>query len=344
MQTTTKRPKFYDRIDAALEGRSRLVSAIEALVAELNPNRIGSDVRNLLVVLRGTPTAEEFVQEESKAVWLPLLLRGALSDTSKEELQQILSDVTFAAESRNIRWRSFAYPLVVGGAAILLFVLLSVTVLPTFQKMFKEFQLKLPLATQAVLAVSNFINARPVLFFFGLCGFAIATGGMKWFLKLCMQRAETSWLLGSLSAGNTESVKAMGRFTSTLAELLRIEAPLDEAIVIAGRASQNLRFRIVSKTQSMDIGASEKFNKDSTVAHNYPSLVIHALEAAPNGGPSIELLRNISNIYFDRVQQRFNWTTGLMGPLSMLGVGLCVAFVVIALFMPLISLITSLSG
>ena len=344
MQTTTERPEFYERIDAALERRDKLASAIEALSSELDSKQVSPDVRNLLVTLRGTPTAEQFVQDASKAAWLPILLRGLSSETSREELQQIMSDVTIATESRRNRWRNSAYPLVVGGSAILLFVFLSLTVIPTFQEMFREFQLRLPWSTKAVLATSSFINARPFFFCVLLLALTLAAWSLNRIFSLCMRAVETSWLLGSLVSGNSESVKAMGRFTSTVAELLCIGAPLKEAIVIAGRASQNLRFRNVSATISREMGAEGKFKKDSVVAHNFPSLVIHAFQAAPNGSPSIELLRHLSTIYFDRVRQRYSWSTGMMGPLSILGVGLCVGVVVVALFMPLFTLITSLSG
>ena len=217
------------------------------------------------------------------------------------------------------------------------------TVIPVFQKMFGEFQLKLPWFTNIVLAASSFINARPFFFCALLLVVALAAWSMNRIFSLSMRAAEASWLLGSLVSGNSESVKAMGRFTSTVAELLCIGAPLKEAIVIAGRASQNLRFRNVSATMSREMGAEEKFKKDSVVAHNFPSLVVHAFQAAPNGSPSIELLRHLSTIYFDRVRQRYSWSTGMMGSLSILGVGVCVGMVVVALFFPLLSLITSLN-
>lgn len=343
MSSVTERPEFYQRIDAALERRDKLASAIDALSEETKTPHVGKDVRELVSALRSGATTEQFVEEGSKAVWLPLILRGVSSGASTVEFAQIMSEVTFATENRKSRWRSFAYPLVVFGIAILVFVFLSVTVLPTFQKMFREFELKLPLATRSLLVISNQINERPVVFCLSLPGVILAAWGLRRFLLLCKRYTDTTWLFGSLTAGNTESVKAMGRFTSTLAELLYVGAPLNEAILIAGRASQNLRFRNASERLSRDIGSSEKFSHASTVAHNFPALVTHALEAGPNGGPSIALLRQVSAIYINRVRHRFSWSAGLLAPLSIVGVGLCVGFVVIAIFTPLVSLITSVS-
>ncbi len=344
MSTINERPEFYQRIDAALDRRHKLATAIEALMEETQSRFVSADVRDLISTLRGSATTEQFVQDGTKAIWLPLLLRGVSSDAPSAEFEQIIKDVTFATEDRKRSWLKFAYPLVLLFAAVLLFVFLAKAIIPTFQDMFRDFELRLPGLTKLVFSISDQINNQTGVFFLFLIGLALAGWWIRRFLQLCFQLTETTRLLGSLSAGSTESVKAMGRFTSTLAELLSIGSPLNAAILIAGRASQNLRFRIVSETLSKDIGSSGKFNYKSAVAHNFPALVTYALEAGPNGGPCIPLLRQISAIYIDRVRHRLSWASGLVAPLWIIAVGLCVGFVVISLYMPLVQLITALSG
>ena len=174
MSAVTQRPEFYQRIDAALERRNKLASAIEALSEETKSTRVGKDVRELVSALRGGATTEQFVQEGSKAVWLPLILRGVSSGASTVEFAQIMSDVTFATENRKSRWRSFAYPLMLFGSAILVFVFLSVTVLPTFRTMFSEYQLRLPRMSTLVFSISDQINNHTGTFCLILIGFVLA--------------------------------------------------------------------------------------------------------------------------------------------------------------------------
>ena len=344
MAETIQRPEFYQSIDAALTHRTKLANAIEAFAVETNSRQVGKDIREFVIALRGDATTEQFVGEGSKAVWLPLLLRGFAAHGSTEAFRQILSDVTFAEENRRSKWRTFAYPLVIFGSAILMFVFLSITVIPTFEKMFREFELKLPFATRSVLSMSRPIREQPFLTCLSILAALVVVWGLRRLFHWIRREMEWNWFFGSLSTGSTGNVKAMARFTSTLAELLNIGAPLQEAILIAGRSSQSTQFRHASRVLSRDIGTSEKFRYDSAVAHNFPSLVVQALEAGPNGGPSIALLRQVSNIYFDRVRLRFSWSEGFLAPLSIIGIGLCIGYVVIAIFMPLISLITGLSG
>ena len=348
MPTESERPEFYQRIDDALMRGNELASAIESLAAESHSNRMPSDVKALLVFLRGSPKAEDFVQEGSQAAWLPLILRGISADGTTsdnvEDLKQIENDLRNAEDTRTNQWRFFAYPLVILGCSIVLFVVLSLTVLPTFQKMFREFELKLPATTRWMMSISDLIRFKPVIFCLSLVGVALVPLIARKLFSICFQYLETSWLLGFFLSGGTGSIKAMGRFTATLAELLHIGAPLNHAVSIAGRASQNLRFRIASDRMAMDIGSSGRFCNQSRAAGNVPELVRHALEAGPNGGPSIALLRQVSTNYVDRAKVRFNWSAGFLSPLVLLFLGFVVGFIVLSLFLPIISLVTSLSG
>ena len=71
--------------------------------------------------------------------------------------------------------------------------------------------------------------------------------------------------------------------------------------------------------------------------------MIHALESGPDGGPDIALLRELSAMYGDRAAQRVDWSSGVLAQLAIVMVGLVVGYVVLALFMPLFSMVSSLS-
>ena len=92
--------------------------------------------------------------------------------------------------------------------------------------------------------------------------------------------------------------------------------------------------------------ANEMASGVTLQSHVYPltATVLHALNAGISTPARIRLLREISNCYADRVRIRLSWTRGFIEPVSILIVGALVAVVVIALFLPLVSLINALSG
>ena len=71
--------------------------------------------------------------------------------------------------------------------------------------------------------------------------------------------------------------------------------------------------------------------------------MIRALEPEPGGQPNVALLRELSAIYGDRAGQRIDWTTGAITQFAILAIGIAVGFVVIAMFSPLVSLVSALS-
>jgi len=344
MSAAIERPAYLRSIDEALENGSKIASAIEALAAETPSRNLTIDLQELIRTLRGKPTAEQFVNDESKAVWLPLVLRANSSTTPSGNFKQLFDDLTVANQIRQSKRLQFAYPLIVLAITVGLFVVLANTIVPTFEKMFREFQLKLPRATQLIIEISSTIRTQPVLSCLWLLGLTLVLVGFRKVSSLLVRHLEVTSLVGPHLAGNSESVRAMGRFTSTLAELLDVGAPLNEAILIAGKASQNLRFIKTSAILSKEINFLSAVVEDSTVAQNFPNLVFRALQAGPNKTPSIPLLRQLSAIYFERVRQRVEWSAALFSPLMIIGIGVVTGFTVLALFMPLVSLITSVSG
>jgi len=71
--------------------------------------------------------------------------------------------------------------------------------------------------------------------------------------------------------------------------------------------------------------------------------VIYAIEPKHNAVPSFALLRELSALYEERVAARYDWAGGAVGVFGVLVVGSLVAFIIIALFMPLVELISGLT-
>jgi len=85
-------------------------------------------------------------------------------------------------------------------------------------------------------------------------------------------------------------------------------------------------------------------SSQSSVKHTWSfSPVAMAALQYPDSTKRVALLRSLSDLYWNRLRVPSRASAGWIGPITVVLVGLFVAFVVIALFMPLISLVTSLS-
>ena len=341
--STSVRPNHLRLIDEALERRHGLISLLEAAEQEFAWIGSSSSFRHVTAALKRDVTAEEILNDGVLAAWLPVLMADSKASGSASQYEQLLKMMSQESVRRRSHWQSLAYPFILLFFVFAILVMMSIWIIPTFSKMFREFELKLPAPTRIVFAISGFINEYPMF----LAGAVCVVLGSAWLLagvfRRSIQYVQLSGVCGRFFAGSTSNVVAMSRFAATLSELLSIGTPIPEALKIAGIASQRVHFRVRSEQLAQEFKSSNNPTVRSAVAHNFPSTLLYALSAGTDGGPSIPLLRQLAAIYSDRSRNRSQLSSNFNSSIMVAVIGALVGFVILALFMPLFSLITALS-
>ena len=142
-----ERDAFYARVNQALERRGELIPALNAIAEEMPASDASRDLRQLVRELERSPTAELFVTKPTTAPWLPVIVRGATSPSTATRYSRLLDDASRESENRKSLRMLLAYPLFlfVFGSVVVGFMLLLIV--PTFEKMFGEFGMRLPSPT-----------------------------------------------------------------------------------------------------------------------------------------------------------------------------------------------------
>ena len=324
--------------DKILERRDTLIPALHALANELPVGRARREITQLASEVSGAHSGAELCQHENAIRWLPLLASGFAGESSSQRLSDLIAYATRDLQNRMYRRQMIAYPLVVGMLAIAVLGMLCLLVVPVFDNMFSEFGLQLPTPTRWVLAFTRSIQEQP----FKTMGMIVVLAATIYAaVRLWTHFSLTTRLLGFAIAGNSASVSAMSSLTGQLAELLQMGVSVPDAIWIAGRGCQNYHFRRASEQLARDAHTGVIPLRNSPAAHTFPTNVLHALDI--DGQPNPELLRELSTMYSQRVQRRVDWASGAVAQLSVVLVGIAVGFLVIALFLPMVSLISGLS-
>lgn len=328
------------QFSAAMDRREILMPALTALAEDIPSGRARREIRQLVDVLRDARSAEDLRRSNVATHWLPLLVTGFTSESGASRLSNLVAHTSREAENRSHRRRLLAYPIFLFTVAFAIFASLCALVVPTFGSMFHEFGLHLPMSTRVVVTIAEQLTERPIEFVITVVIIVAVAYGL---VRLWAHFAISTRLFGIFTAGNTSNVSAMSSLTSQLAELLSINVSLSDALWIAGKGCGDYHFKKVAAQLARHTHHSTVALSESPFAHNLPANVIYALEANPDGSPNVPLLRELSAMYSDRAGQRVDWSTGAMAQVAILVVGLFVGFVVIALFSPLVSLITGLS-
>jgi type IV pilus assembly protein PilC len=244
--------------------------------------------------------------------------------------RMLMGDTT----DRQWKWMPWIYPVMIFAAAFAVAILLGITIVPTFKQMFLEFGLMLPAATKWLIWGSDSMILHPIESIVTVM-VALALIGLIWFgARWIADRLPCESRIARVLAGSRGQVRGMARWTGGLAEMLQLGIPLPQAVTLAGMLSGQRSL----ESQSMRLAHGESMR-----ATGISPVAIAALQC-DDSHQRVALLRSLSDLYWNRVAKRTHMSAGWIAPIAVVFAGAFVAFVVIALFMPLISLVSSLSS
>lgn len=333
------------RLSDVLARSQPLMTFLQAYQKQsLSTNEVKT-VRKLLEALERNHDPFTWISTPALAAALPLLIRfDRLSTLSESEIQETMSHLVDYSNQKSAVWRALTYPIFMGLMILIFILILGFAVLPTFGEMYREFGLRLPVATRVLLGFGESLRSFPALTILSaLLVLMFITFTISIF-SVILHNLQFISVFGYWVAGSRKNVEALACWASVVAELIEIEFGLSHAIRIAGMASRSNYLSYISEALSREID----FKVDVPGLTIYPAAAA-ALPATLNqalfASPSVStiLIRQIAAANRVRFEERQERLGGLLGPLTTVAIGLFVGFVVLALFLPLVSLITSLT-
>lgn len=346
---------FYARVEQALMRSKSWTPVFSEMLPELQPAVARQQAERLIQTLEANPTLESLVENRSASRMMPALLRESTDGGFAEGVFQWLTDVSEQLEFRSKSRRAMFYPLLLFSMAALIFVLFSYFVIPIYAQMYAEFGLSLPESTKLVIWSAEQVTRylpRTLLILIVLA-FAAFFGVRFW-----REHSFSNRLFGSLAAGSVANLQSMATLVGTLAELLNLGAPIDVAMRYAGQCSgsrfyRNAMQRVASylasaeESSAIDDGSAEQGGeariRSAPGAQHLPPLVLFALQQGEGKPPSVPLLRELADMYRAKCRRRLDWVSIFLPIGGVIAAGVVSGFVVLTLFMPLISMISSLS-
>lgn len=230
------------------------------------------------------------------------------------------------------------YPAVVVSMAGIITVLLLVKVVPTFAGIYTSFNKKLPAMTQLLIDVSNILqhNLLSVIAVIVVIGFVLNRAYKTDRGRLMID----SFVLKMPIFGDIIRKVAIARFSRTLSILLQTGVPILESFDIVGKASGNRVIEGVIETVKENVRQGESIAAPLLKSGVFPPMVTRMISIGEKSGQLEKMLTKIADFYDDQVDTAVNGLTSIIEPLIIGVLGIVVGFIVIALFMPIISITT----
>src|SRR5205823_2138211 len=213
---------------------------------------------------------------------------------------------------------------------------------PKFEKIFIDFKMKLPWITELLINTSRwFVKYWYVLPLIPM---------VVWLtLKLIRLNKTGAYILDKLKlmapvAGTLVEKNIVARTMRTLGTLISSGVPILEALSIVKETSMNAVFESCFQRVYESIREGETIAQPMRESRLVDDMVVNMIDVGEETGDLDTMLNKIADVYDEEVDVLVESLISLLEPIMIVTLGFIVGTIVIALFMPLLSLLEGLSG
>jgi type IV pilus assembly protein PilC len=236
------------------------------------------------------------------------------------------------------------YPAAVMFVAVAILIILMVFVVPKFKTIFADMLEGKPLPgfTELVLGISEIIAGNFLASLGVLIGVFIL---FRLFVKTKFGRKIFDRVkLHFPILGPVISKVAIARFTRTLGTLISSGVPILQALNIVKETSGNVIISEAVTSVHESVKEGETITQPLEASRVFPPMVISMVDVGEQTGALPEMLMKIADNYEDEVDNAVSAMTSLLEPIMIVFLAVIVGSIVIALFLPLITLIDQLGS
>ena len=328
--------QFAVMIDAGLP----LVQCLQILGDQTeNPTlaRIIKEVRN---EVEGGATFAESLAKHPKvfdALYTNLVAAGEVGGI----LDTILNRLAIQLEKADKLARQFrgamVYPITVSTIAVAVIILLLVKVIPVFEKMFADFGGTLPGPTQAVISLSDWMQANLVYLLAVVAAVVISHSQAR--ARSLAYRYKTDLLMLKLPVfGNIVKKVAVARFTRTLGTMIASGVPILDALDIVAKTAGNMVIEEELQNTRASISEGKTIAEPLMESKVFPGMMVQMVAVGEETGNMEVMLNKVADFYDDEVDVAVGALTSMLEPVMMVFMGGSIGSILIAMYLPIFTI------
>jgi type IV pilus assembly protein PilC len=330
--------QFSTMIDAGLP----LVQALEILSEQVENKTLAKAIGIIKGDVESGSTYADALKKHPKIfseLYCNMVAAGEAGGILDTILNRLAAYIEKAMKLKKKVKGAMIYPAVVSTVAVLVIAVIMIFVVPTFSKMFVTLGGTLPLPTQIVITLSNFIAG---------IGGLIALGCIIGFFIFIRQASRTekgkmvidSILLKLPIFGILLRKVAVAKFTRTLGTLISSGVPILDGLDITAKTSGNKVIEYAVMGVRTAVSEGKTLEEPLTKAKVFPPMVTHMIAVGESTGALDAMLGKIADFYDDEVDNAVANLTAMMEPVLMVFLGTAIGFIVVAMYLPIFRLIT----
>jgi type IV pilus assembly protein PilC len=269
-------------------------------------------------------------------VYVASLLAGERSGNLDAVLRRYVEYTKIIATMKRKTVSALVYPIILSGLALVLVSIIVLKVVPSFADFYTSFGAQLPLATRVIMGVSDFVRSQ-----FWFIGIGIA-GSVILFMVWIRQEGQEARLHRAMLAipllGDVARKFSTSQMARTLATLLGGGLPLVNALDIAAHSVGNQYMAAQLDIVSARVREGESFAAALEARHAFPDVAVKMAEVGESTGALQDMLNTVADFYDEEISTNMDRFVTLVEPVLLVVMGIVIAGLLLALYMPLFQL------
>jgi type IV pilus assembly protein PilC len=294
-------------------------------------------------VKSGTALSDAFAEHGDlfPPVYAASLMAGERSGNLDSVIRRYVAYEKVIGAVRRRTLSALIYPAVLVTLMLVLVGIIVLKVVPAFTDFYATFDAELPLATRIMMGLSALVVNNIWLLLILVIGGAIL---FRTWIRQPSQRARFHHLVLQLPwAGPTVRKFATAQLARTLATLLGGGIPLVNALEIGARSMNNRYIAREIDIVGRQVREGESFARALLARGVFPDVAVKMVEVGEQTGALQEMLNSLADFYDEEIETEVGRFITLIEPALLVVMGIVIAVVVLALYMPLFEL-TSVVG
>lgn len=337
---------FCRQLSAILNAGITVLMALDILYQQTEKKVVKDHVKKLYETLQKGEQLSTALKAQGR-VYPELMISMVEAGEASGMLEKVIGKLALTFEVE-VKLRSkvkgaMTYPIILCVLTVLVIVILSTMVLPTFAGMFKSMEMSLPLPTKIMMGFSDFmINQWYIAFSVPIIlGFAII-----WYVRTENGRRQLDQAKLKIPVSKKIVVRSSAvRFSRTLSILtasgISLLVSLEIAANVLGNVviSENLRHVREEVRKGMSLSQSLRAYPEV-----FPPMLIAMVNIGEESGAMEDLLEKTSVYYEEEVENAISGMVSMIEPLMIVTLAGIVGFVIISIMMPIMEMYNAAQG
>jgi type IV pilus assembly protein PilC len=289
-------------------------------------------------VRSGTALSEAFGEHGAlfPAVYSASLMAGERSGNLDAVIRRYVAYDKIIGAVKKRTLSALIYPIILVTMMVILIGIIVLRVVPAFSDFYANFDRGLPLSTRVIVAISNTVVSNIALILIVGVGLAVAT--VTWSRQPAQRHRLDKWLLELPWAGETARKFFTSQLARMLATLLGGGIPLVNALEISVRSLSNRHLAGELDRVRLRVQEGQGFAAALREGNIFPDVAVKMVEVGESTGALQEMLNSLAEFYDEEIETEVGRFITLVEPVILVFMGVVIAIVVLALYMPLFEL------